>query len=37
MGLEYMAAAGYDPREAPRAWKVMSKKYGDSPTNFFWS
>ena len=37
MGLEYMAAAGYDPREAPRVWKVMSKKYGDAPTNFFWS
>ncbi len=37
MGLEYLASAGYDPREAPRVWKVMSKKYGDSPTNFFWS
>jgi hypothetical protein len=32
-----MTAAGYDPREAPRVWKVMSKKYGDSPTNVFWS
>ena len=37
VGLEYMVAAGYDPREAPRVWKVMSKKHGDSPTNFFWS
>lgn len=37
IGMEYMVAAGYDPREAPRVWKVMSKKYGDAPTNFFWS
>ncbi|MGI8468130.1 MAG: M48 family metallopeptidase [Pyrinomonadaceae bacterium] len=37
IGLEYMTAAGYDPREAPRVWKVMSKKHGDAPTNFFWS
>jgi hypothetical protein len=37
IGLEYLAAAGYDPREAPRVWKLMAKKYGDAPTNFFWS
>jgi predicted Zn-dependent protease len=37
LGLEYMAAAGYDPREAPRVWKVMSLKFGNQPTNFFWS
>jgi hypothetical protein len=37
IGLEYMVAAGYDPREAPRVWKLMAKKYGDAPTNFFWS
>lgn len=37
IGLEYMVAAGYDPREAPRVWKIMAKKYGDMPTNFFWS
>jgi predicted Zn-dependent protease len=37
LGMEYMLSAGYDPREAPRAWKAMSLKYGDSPTNFFWS
>jgi len=36
-GMEYMLNAGYDPREAPRAWKAMSLKLGDSPTNFFWS
>ncbi len=37
VGLQYMVDAGYDPREAPRVWKMMSKKYGDHPTNFFWS
>lgn len=37
IGLEYLAAAGYDPREAPRVWKLMAKRYGDAPTNFFWS
>lgn len=37
LGMEYMLAAGYDPREAPRAWKAMTLKQGDAPTNFFWS
>jgi hypothetical protein len=37
VGLEYLVSAGYDPREAPRVWKMMAKKYGDAPTNFFWS
>lgn len=37
VGLEYLATAGYDPREAPRVWKLMAKKHGDAPTNFFWS
>jgi len=37
MGLEYMVAAGYDPREAPRVWKQMAKKLGDANTNFFYS
>jgi hypothetical protein len=37
VGLQYMTAAGYDPREAPRVWKLVTKKYGDMPTNFFWS
>ena len=36
-GLQNMIEAGYDPREAPRVWKLMTKKYGDQPTNFFWS
>ncbi len=37
VGLEYMTAAGYDPREAPRVWKQMTKKYGNQGTDFFWS
>ena len=37
IGLEYMVAAGYDPREAPRVWKLMAKKYGVQHTNVFWS
>jgi predicted Zn-dependent protease len=37
IGLQYMSAAGYDPREAPAVWKLMGKKTGVSATNFFWS
>lgn len=37
VGMEYMMAAGFDPREAPNAWKAMSLKSGDAPTDFFWS
>lgn len=37
MGLSYMLAAGYDLREAPRTWKVMTQLYGEQKTNFFWS
>jgi hypothetical protein len=37
LGLEYMVNAGYDPRQAPRVWKEMTNKLGDSPTNLFWS
>jgi peptidase M48-like protein/uncharacterized protein DUF5666 len=37
IGMEYMMAAGYDPREAARVWKVMAVKLGEQPTNFFWS
>lgn len=37
VGLEYMVAAGYDPREAPAVWKLMTRKYGLQGTNFFWS
>ena len=37
IGLEYMVAANYDPREAPRVWKIMSKKSGENAADFFWS
>jgi Zn-dependent protease with chaperone function len=37
IGLQYMTDAGYDPRESPRVWKLVSKKHGSMPTNFFWS
>jgi len=36
VGMENMLQSGYDIREAPRAWKAVSKKYGDRPTNLFW-
>jgi Peptidase family M48/Domain of unknown function (DUF5666) len=36
-GLSYMINAGYDPREAPRVWKVLTLAEGDRPSNFFWS
>jgi hypothetical protein len=36
VGLEWMLASGYDIREAPQAWKAVSKKYGDRRTNVFW-
>jgi predicted Zn-dependent protease len=37
VGLEYMVAAGYDPREAPKVWRLMAQEYGVRPTDFFWS
>jgi hypothetical protein len=37
IGLEYIVRAGYDPREAPRFWKQVTKVVGDQATNFFWS
>jgi hypothetical protein len=37
IGLEYMVRAGYDPREAPRFWKQVTRAVGDQATNFFWS
>ncbi len=36
VGMEWMLASGYDIREAPRAWRAVSKKYGDRATNLFW-
>jgi predicted Zn-dependent protease len=35
LGLEHMVNSGYDPREAQRVWKEMTKKIGDAPTDFF--
>jgi hypothetical protein len=32
-----MVKAGYDPRQAPAVWKLMTKKYGLQTTNVFWS
>ncbi|HXT71580.1 MAG TPA: M48 family metalloprotease [Vicinamibacterales bacterium] len=37
VGLQAMVTAGYDPRQAPTVWKLVSSKYGDGPTNVFWS
>lgn len=34
MGLLLMAAAGYDPHEAPRFWERMQKKGGGGPSEF---
>lgn len=36
LGLAYMYEAGYDIREAPKVWQIMTKKYGDKGSNF-WS
>ena len=38
VGLEYMAKAGYDPREAPRTFEQLMKEYGDQGAieNFFY-
>jgi len=35
LGLELMVQGGYDPREAPRMWKVMAQKTGDHRTSLF--
>jgi hypothetical protein len=35
--MEHMIEAGYDAREAARVWKVLSMKFGDQRTDFFWS
>lgn len=37
IGLEYMVAAGYDPREAPRVWKLMAEKQISMTPYSFWS
>lgn len=37
IGIATMIANGYDPREAPRVWRISANNFGDSKTNFFWS
>ena len=37
LGLQYMVAAGYDPREAASVWKLFARKFGDQATDVFWS
>ncbi|QQS42212.1 MAG: M48 family metallopeptidase [Acidobacteriota bacterium] len=37
IGMANMIQSGYDPREAPRVWKISSWYFGDKGTNFFWS
>ncbi|MFC0444454.1 M48 family metallopeptidase [Pseudidiomarina halophila] len=34
LGLRYMAAAGYDPREAAELWRNMAKQGGPKPPEF---
>jgi hypothetical protein len=37
LALHYMAAAGYDPRQGVRVWKLMSEKFGDQKVSTYWS
>jgi hypothetical protein len=37
IGMATMIQYGYDPREAPRLWKISGMIYGDDKTDFFWS
>ena len=37
MALRYMTEAGYDPREGPRVWKVMTRKFNNGGRKFLWS
>jgi len=37
IGMANMIANGYDPREAPRLWKITAMNFGDDDTNYFWS
>jgi predicted Zn-dependent protease len=34
LGLQYMAEAGFDPRQAAKLWDLMSKQGGGSPPQF---
>lgn len=37
VGMASMIVNGYDPREAPRLWKISSMNFGDRKAEFFWS
>lgn len=37
LGLQYMVAAGYDPREAPQVWKLIAKRYRDRNSEYYWT
>lgn len=37
IGMQYMVAAGYDPREAPKVWKLISRRYGEGNDDYYWS
>lgn len=37
IGMANMIKKGYDPRQAPRLWKVSGVNFGDRKTNYFWS
>jgi len=37
IGMANMIQSGYDPREAPRVWRINAMIYGDDKTDFFWS
>lgn len=36
IGLEWMLAAGYDIREAPRTWKIVSARHEYGPLGLLW-
>ncbi|MEO6390908.1 MAG: M48 family metalloprotease [Pyrinomonadaceae bacterium] len=37
IGMQYMVAAGYDPSEAPKVWKLIERRYGESNNESYWS
>lgn len=37
IGMANMIVNGFDPREAPRLWKISAMNFGNRKTNFFWS
>jgi hypothetical protein len=37
VGLEYMLAAGYDPREAAEVWRTIARKHADRESRQFWA